>query len=76
MILGTSVAVSIFTLMAGEYFCNNEVHNIICFILFDFLVSIDRFIAIQKPMHSKLLCTPTRVLLTIGLTWAACKKIL
>ncbi|UJR13978.1 hypothetical protein I4U23_000981 [Adineta vaga] len=47
---GTSVAVSIFTLMA---------------------VSIDRFIAIHKPIHSKLLCTPSRVLLTIIMTWIA-----
>ncbi|CAF3723185.1 unnamed protein product [Rotaria sp. Silwood1] len=47
---GTSVAVSIFTLMA---------------------VSIDRFIAIHKPIHSKLLCTPTRVIITIGMTWIA-----
>ncbi|CAF0902638.1 unnamed protein product [Adineta ricciae] len=45
---GTSVAVSIFTLMA---------------------VSIDRFIAIHKPIHSKLLCTPSRVLFTIIMTW-------
>ncbi|CAF1233155.1 unnamed protein product [Adineta steineri] len=47
---GTSVAVSIFTLMA---------------------VSIDRFIAIHKPIHSKLLCTPSRILITIGMTWIA-----
>ncbi|CAF1289008.1 unnamed protein product [Rotaria sordida] len=47
---GTSVAVSIFTLMA---------------------VSIDRFIAIHKPIHSKILCTPTRIIVTIVMTWIA-----
>ncbi|CAF3618750.1 unnamed protein product [Rotaria socialis] len=29
-------------------------------------VSIDRFIAIHKPIHSKLLCTPIRVLITVA----------
>ncbi|CAF0944368.1 unnamed protein product [Adineta ricciae] len=47
-IQGTSVAVSIFTLMA---------------------VSIDRFLAIHKPIHSKLLCTQSRVFVIIGLIW-------
>ncbi|UJR33212.1 hypothetical protein I4U23_020667 [Adineta vaga] len=47
-IQGTSVAVSIFTLMA---------------------VSIDRFLAIHKPIHSKLFCTPSRVFIIIGLIW-------
>ncbi|CAM2700273.1 unnamed protein product [Rotaria socialis] len=32
-------------------------------------VSIDRFIAIHKPIHSKLLCTPIRVLITVGMIW-------
>ncbi|CAF0879706.1 unnamed protein product [Didymodactylos carnosus] len=45
---GTSVAVSVFTLMA---------------------VSIDRYFAIHKPIHAKLLCSHKRVLLTIVLTW-------
>ncbi|CAF0767974.1 unnamed protein product [Rotaria sordida] len=49
-IQGTSVAVSIFTLMA---------------------VSVDRFIAIHKPMHSKLLCTSTRIFVIIGIIWIA-----
>ncbi|CAF3324952.1 unnamed protein product [Rotaria socialis] len=47
-IQGTSVAVSIFTLMA---------------------VSVDRFIAIHKPIHSKLLCTSTRIFAIIAIIW-------
>ncbi|CAF2851474.1 unnamed protein product [Rotaria sp. Silwood2] len=34
-------------------------------------VSVDRFIAIHKPIHSKLLCTSTRVFVIIGAIWIA-----
>lgn len=60
------MAVSIFTLMAGKRPTSFAT-------TFTFaLVSIDRFIAIHKPIHSKLLCTPTHVLITIIMTWIAC----